>query len=289
MATADIAPASGLAAADPVCDCHLHIYDPAFPYAPDAALRPPPATVDTYRALRDSLGIRRSVVVQPTTYGYDNRCTLDAVARLGVENARAVTVVPPTIGDDALRELDRAGCRGVRINALRGASLDTEATGALARRIAPLGWHVQLHVDGAALVALSPWLRALPVPVVLDHMGRLNPAHAPDSPPWQTLRALLAEPHIWGKLSAPYLLDPGGVPGYRALAPVTEMLLETAPQRLLWGSDWPHPGWHAQGHPPLDEAALRDWAWRQLEARGIARAVLVDNPARLFGFVGISG
>lgn len=284
MSTANVPPFPGPPAAGPVCDCHLHIYDPAFPYEPDAALRPPPATAAAYRALRDALGIRRSVIVQPTTYGYDNRCTLDAVARLGMENARAVAVVPATIGDAELLELDQAGCRGVRINALRGALLDTEAAAALARRIAPLGWHLQLHVEGAALPALSPWLRALPLPVVLDHMGRLNPAHGPESPSWRALHALLDEPHVWIKLSAPYLLDPDGASGHPALAPLMEMLLGTAPQRLLWGSDWPHPGWHAQGRPPLDEAALHDWAWRHLDRHGVAHKVLIDNPARLYGF-----
>lgn len=279
----------GPPAAGPVCDCHLHIYDPAFPYEPDAALRPPPATAATYQAVRDAQGVRRSVIVQPTTYGYDNRCTLDAVARLGMENARAVAVVPATVSDEELFRLDQGGCRGVRINALRGALLDTEAAGALARRIAPLGWHLQLHVAGAALPALSPWLRALPVPVVLDHMGRLNPAQDPESPPWRALRDLLNEAQIWVKLSAPYLLDPDGAPGYRALAPLAEILLETAPQRLLWGSDWPHPGWHAQGRPRLDEAALHDWAWRHLDRHGIARKVLIDNPARLYGFTDAPG
>ncbi len=272
-------PAGGLA-----CDCHLHIYDPAYPYEAEAALKPPPAPAAAYGAVRDGLGIRRGVVVQPTTYGYDNRCTLDAVARLGPANTRAVVVVPPSIGDDALHRLTAAGARGIRVNAVRGAALDTQAVGALARRIAPLGWHLQLHVDGAQLPALSAWLRELPLPVVLDHMGRPDPGQPADSPSWRALRALLLQPHVWVKFSAPYLLEPEGPPDYGRLTPLVDTLLATAPQRVLWGSDWPHPGWHAQGRPPLDEAGLCHWAWRHLERHGVARDVLVDNPARLYGF-----
>lgn len=270
--------------AGPICDTHLHIYDPAFPYDPGAALQPPLATCDDYRAVFGALGVRRSVVVQPTTYGYDNRCTLDAVKRLGRANARAVVVVPPTISDDALLALAEAGACGVRINALRGAPLDAESLSCLAWRIAPLGWHVQLHVDGATLMEQAPLLAALPTPVVLDHMGRMEGVLDRSNPAWHTLRGLLDQPHIWVKLSAPYLLQPDGTPDYPALSPLVDTLAQTAPQRLLWGSDWPHPGWRAQGQPDLDEAALAQWAWGHLERHGLAQAALVDNPARLYGF-----
>jgi D-galactarolactone isomerase len=267
-----------------VCDCHLHIYDPAFPYADEAGLRPPPATVSDYRTVRAAQGVARSVVVQPSSYGYDNRCTLAAVSQLGRERARAIVTVPDTIGDDELLRLDAAGARGVRLNLLRGATLDTAAVGRLAERIAPLGWHLQLHVDAASLPTLAPWLAALPLPVVLDHFGRLDPSRPSQDPSWQTLRKLLGERHIWIKLSAPYLLDPAGLPRHAALTPLVDMLLGAAPDRTIWGSDWPHPGWQAAGHQPLDELMLRDWAWAQFARHGLAQAVLADNPARLYGF-----
>lgn len=268
----------------PICDTHLHIYDPGFPYDPGAALQPPPATAADYRAMREALGIRRSIIVQPTTYGYDNRCTLDAVGRLGRTHARAVVVVPPTISDDALVSLAQGGACGVRINALRGAALDAESLSSLARRIAPLGWHVQLHVDGLALTELAPLLGRLPTPVVIDHMGRMERSPDPGSSAWRTLTSLLAQPHIWVKLSAPYLLQPDGSPEYPALAPLVDTLADKASQRLLWGTDWPHPGWRAQGGAALDDIALARWAWRHLERHGLAQAALVDNPARLYGF-----
>lgn len=267
-----------------ICDTHLHIYDPGFAYDPDAVLQPPAATVAEYDAVRQMLGIQRNVIVQPTTYGFDNRCTLDAVARLGRANSRAVVVVAPTISEEALCAMHEAGACGVRINALRGATLDPDSLLALARRIAHLGWHVQLHTDGAALVQLAPWLEGLPTPVVIDHMGRTERALDPSSPTWRTLTRLLARPHVWVKLSAPYLLQPDGAPHYAALDPWVRVLTDTAGDRLLWGTDWPHPGWHAQSRAALDEVTLAGWAWKHLAHRGLAQAALVDNPARLYGF-----
>jgi len=267
-----------------ICDTHLHIYDPAFAYDPAAALQPPSATAADYVAVRQVLGVQRNVIVQPTTYGFDNRCTLDAVARLGKANSRAVVVVPPSVSDEALWCMHEAGARGVRINALRGAALDPDSLSALAQRIAHLGWHVQLHTDGAALAELSPWLEQLATPVVIDHMGRTERSLDPSSPTWHTLISLLARPHVWVKLSAPYLLQPDGAPDYGALVPWVDALADTAGERLLWGTDWPHPGWHAQGKAQLDEVVLAAWAWQHLARRGLAQAALVDNPARLYGF-----
>lgn len=268
----------------PIFDCHLHIYNSAFPYVPEAALRPAPALVADYLSTHQSLGVQRVVVVQPTSYGYDNRCTLDAVARFGLDSAKAVVVVPPEVSDDALRELAAAGACGVRVNAMRGAPLDTEAISSLATKIATVGWHLQLHVDGAQLPFLSAWINTLPVPVVLDHMGRLDVAQREQSADWCALQDLLKGPNCSVKLSAPYLLQPTGGSEYAALSPLVDMLLSTAPHRVLWGSDWPHPGWYAQGNPQLDDVALTHWAWRHLERHGAAHTVLVENPARMYEF-----
>jgi len=264
------------------CDTHLHIYDPRYPYADAAGLRPAPATPAQYLAMRRALGLERAVVVQPSSYGTDNRCTLQAVAELGRDRTRAVVVVTPQIADVQLDTLHSQGARGVRVNALRGAALNRDAVAGLCARIAPLGWHLQLHVPGEQLPGLEPWLRTLPAPVVLDHFARLAPADARSgSPAYAALCRLLDGGRLWLKLSAPYLVS-AGRPPFDDLAGLVGDLVRRAPGRLLWGSDWPHPGWVDAGGAALDEAALlraiREGLGRQ------EREVLCDNPARLYGF-----
>ncbi|OZI37908.1 hypothetical protein CAL29_05945 [Bordetella genomosp. 10] len=269
------------------CDCHIHINDPRFPYLPDAELKPPPATVEDYRRIQARLGLERVVVVQPSSYGVDNRCTLDAVRRFGPARARAVVVVPPDASPALLRELHDQGARGVRFNLARGAALGSASIEALAPRLADVGWHVQLHAQADTIAALAPMLRRLPVPVVLDHLARLPHAGGVDSAAHAALaavRGLLDQGNTWIKLSGAYLDSRSGPPAYEDRAPVARALLAAAPERLVWGTDWPHPAASA-GERPMPDAGrllglLADWT----SDAALRRRLLVDNPQSLYGF-----
>lgn len=265
-------------------DCHMHIYGPEarYPVAPSNPT-PVPFTydLDAYRALRAALGLTRTVVVQPTAYGTDNACTLDAVAALGADAARAVVVVTPETPVAELQRLHEAGARGARAFLLKGGVVPWERLHALAAHVAPLGWHVQLQFDGGEMEAREAMIRALPCPVVIDHVGRFHDPVEPDAPPVRALRRLLATGRVWVKLSSPYGVSRSGPPDYADVAAIARALIATAPERLVWGSNWPHPN---EREPKPEVAPLLDLlgAWAPDDAT--RRAILVDNPAQLYGF-----
>jgi len=264
------------------CDCHFHIYDPRFPYAAGAGLTPPPAPLERYLQLRRALGLARGVVVQPSSYGTDNRCTMAAVQALGPDAARAVVVLDAAATQAELQSLHAGGARGLRINMLRGARLDRDALDGLCARVRPLGWHLLLHAPASALEDLAPWLHALRMPVVLDHWARIDPADVPGRGGHRAACALLDAGRTWIKLSAPYLASRHPGPDHEDLAPLAADLLRRAPERLLWGSDWPHPGCPPHGQP--DDLALFARLCHCLDEAGLLATVLADNPARLYGF-----
>lgn len=263
-------------------DCHFHLYDAAYPAAPGASLQPPDASVADFRALQRRLGTSRGVLVQPSTYGTDNRLHLAALAELGADRFRMVAVVPPEVTDAELRQLDAAGVRGVRFNLRLAGPLAWTDLVPLARRVAPLGWHLQVNIGPDALLAALDELRALPCRLVLDHLGHVPQPGGTGSAAFAAIRRLLDAGHTWVKLSAPYLSSALGPPDYADAGTVATALAQAAPDRLLWGSDWPHPSEPTKAKP--DDAALLDLLRRWVADDETLRHILVRSPAELYGF-----
>ncbi len=263
-----------------VCDTHLHFYDQNYPATPDAVLFPPDAVPADYREIQDALGSERLVVVQPTTYGMDNRCQLAAMAVFG-DTARGVMVVDSRTPDSELAAMSAAGVVGARFHMLPGGAVAWDELEPTAARIASHGWHVQLQLDGNTLPRHLSRLQALPVELVIDHVGRFMPPPVPESPAFDALLQLLSEGRTWVKLSAPYESTGSTVDQtYPEVLPLIDALVDAAADRLLWASNWPHPG---QVSPP-SAADLVALAARWLPTVELQRLVLVDNPAMLYSF-----
>jgi predicted TIM-barrel fold metal-dependent hydrolase len=279
------------------CDCHAHVFGPydRFPLADDRPYTPPEASLDDLRAMHRALGVERVVIVAASPYGTDNAALLAAVARLG-EDGRGVVALDPEEDAD-LDAMHAAGVRGVRINLASVGAADPEAADAAVRataaRVARLGWHVDLHAGLDVIAALAGTIAAAPAPIVIDHFGLADPAAGPGQPGFAALCELAADGHAYVKLSARERLvgDPDGA-GVAALA---RALVDAAPERMLWASDWPHTGGGPHGGGARDPsevepfreiddaralARLHEWTRDDAEAR----RVLVDNPARLYGF-----
>ena len=261
----------------PACDTHIHFYDHRYPVAPASTLRPPDATPADYCAAQAALGTER-VVVQPTTYVLDNRCQLDAMTTFG-DAARGVMVIDPTVPREDLARLTDLGVRGARFHMLPGGAVPWEMLEAVAANIAPFGWHIQLQLNGRELPALLDRLLRLPVGVVVDHVGRFMPTVDPDAPAFGALLTMIDN---WTtvKLSAPYESSETGPPGFDDVTRRVDALTARAPDRLVWASNWPHPG-HASAPTAAALVALRD---RWLPTDEVRRGVLVDNPAALYDF-----
>lgn len=262
------------------CDCHVHVYAPGFALAPTATFQPPPAPASAYREVQQRLGFTRVVVVQPTGYGFDNACTLAAIAQLG-EGARGVAVVPPEVSEQELDRLHAGGMRGVRFMMLPGGVLPWYALEPLAERLAPRGWHVDLQIDGRDFGQREDRLLALPCRLVIDHIGKFLGPVDPASESFRSLCRVLDGGRAWIKLSAPYESSRSGPPGYADVQPIARELAARFPDRCLWASNWPHPN----VKPLPDERALLDLslALAQGDASRIKR-MLADNPAELYGF-----
>ena len=265
------------------CDCHVHVYDPRFPMAWRSLPRVTDATVREYRRLQERIGTTRAVIVQPAAYGTDNRVTVDAVAQLGPDAARGVAVALPSITDAELAALHEAGIRGLRFSIH---DPHTEIAGAdmiepLALRIHELGWHVQLHARAEQVAALEPVLAALPCAVVLDHFARLPQPEGVHHPAMPAVRRLLDKGRTWVKLCAPYLDSRTGSPRYADMKLLAGALVKAAPERVVWGSDWPHP---TEPHTKPDDAALLDLLQEWIGDEATRRRVLVSNPSALYGF-----
>ena len=265
------------------CDCHLHVYDAHVPAAPGATLHPPDASVDDYRRIQSRMGTSRAVLVTPSTYGTDNTPMLAGLAQLGAEG-RGVAVLSGDEDDAHLRQLHAAGVRGARVNLSLGVVNDAGSIARIAGRIAPLGWHLQLLMPADPLVALAPVLRGLPVDLVFDHFGRITPAQCGTHPAHALLLELLAAGRAWVKLSGGYLVSPQASVEDPALDALARSFLDAAPDRVVWGSDWPHATASAGRQPMPDDARqverLAQWAG---DAQRL-RQVLVLNPQRLYGF-----
>ena len=256
----------------------MHIYDGGrFPPARPGARMQPDAAVSDYRLLQVRLGTARTVVVTPAAYDTENAVTLDAVAQLGPQ-ARGVAVVRPDVSDAELRHMQAGGICGIRFTQFdpRTAATTLDMVEPLAKRVEPLGWHVQIHLRSDQIVAAADVLRRLPGTVVFDHCGRL--AGGVDDPALGAIRGMLDRGRTWVKLSGAYFF--GNPPDYAEATPIARALIAAAPERMVWGSDWPHP---TEADKP-DDAALFDLLTEWAPDEATRHRILVDNPATLYGF-----
>lgn len=265
------------------CDAHMHIFDPRFAPSPHWQRKPPEADVATYRRLQQRLGTQRTVVVMPSTYGTDNACTLDALGQLG-DSARGVAVVDADVPHTELQRLASHGVCGLRVNFVSPQSWGVTTPAmleTLARKAGALGWHIQVFAHPEQLVAMEPLLAALPAPLVIDHLGRIDPADGARGPAFDVVRRLLDGGNTWVKLSGIYMRSRDGAPGYRDTAPLGQALVRQAPERLVWGSDWPHT---TERPGSVDDADLVDVLLAWCGSDETLRRVMVDNPQQLYGF-----
>lgn len=249
---------------------------------------PPESTLEDYRKLLDHLGIERTVLVQPSIYGADNLAHEDAVRRMN-GRARGVAVVDAAIADAELARLHEVGFRGVRFNLIHtGGSTSLDHLEALARRVAAFGWHVQLYLRGRILPDIASRLATLPANVVIDHLGHMNIGEGVGQPGFKALLRLLDGGRCWVKL-CPYRFDPTGFP-YENAMPFARALYEAAPERLVWGTDWPHPDVpglrDGENGPMPDDGDLLDSLGEWFPDNATIERILVTNPARLYGFDG---
>lgn len=261
------------------CDCHIHVFDPAFALASSATFTPEPALVDDYQKVQQALGLSRAVVVQPTGYGFDNRCMLAALARLG-DSARGVAVVDASVSEASLARMHAAGVRAVRFMMLPGGVVPWQMLEPVAARIQALGWHVNLQLDGAEFPAYAARLARLPVPLVIDHTGKFLRPPVASAPEFMALRALIDRGRCWVKLSAPYETSRIGAPTYADVGALATTLAHAYPQRCLWASNWPHPNRVPRPNDADLLALLRVWA----PDEAAVQRILVDNPRQLYGF-----
>jgi predicted TIM-barrel fold metal-dependent hydrolase len=264
------------------CDCHMHVYDAErFPPVRPGSRMQPNARVPEYRLFQQRIGTSRVVVVTGAAYLTDNEVTLDAIAQLGPQ-ARGVAVVHPTVTDSELRRLAGGGVRGIRFTQFDPATATTsmDMIEPLAKRVEPLGWHVQIHLRADQLVDAADLLTRLPGTIVFDHLGRLPQPEGIDHPAFGIIRRLLDQGRTWMKLSGAYMLSKSGPPRYADITPVARAYIAAAPERMVWGSDWPHP---TEKDKPDDAALfdlLSDWA----PDAATRQRILVDNPAVLYDF-----
>jgi len=262
------------------CDTHAHLFGPPerYPYREPRMYTPPPVTVEDYRRMLDALGIERAVIVH-TAIHRDYQVTIDAL-RAAQGRFRAIALPDANMSDRELETLDKAGFRGVRFNPYFNAQQELRPLEEIAARVRPFGWHLQFHLDARDLVELAPRLEKLPVDVVIDHLGHMPRAADVSHPGFRILLRMLREQRCWVKLSAPMRFeDPR--PPYPNVTPCARALVDAGPDRVVWGSDWPHvlfDGFIPNDGELLDLLAL--WA----PDAALRKRILVDNPATLYGF-----
>src|ERR1700687_2444482 len=261
------------------CDTHMHIYDRQCPKAATAKIDAPDASVSDYLKVRARLGVERNVVVQPSTYGKDNRCTLEAMIAIG-PSARGVAVVDDTVSDAGLERRTQLRIRGSRLFMLPGGPRPWEMLETMAYRVAPFGWHVQLQLDGRELPDHEAVLQRLAATLVIDHVGKFIEPVPPDHPGFRTLLRLV-DKGAWVKLSAPYETSKVGPPHYDDVGELAMLLVKAAPEHMVWATNWPHP---TPGVPTPADAWMLDMLLDWVSDDATRNRVLVNNPARLYGF-----
>jgi 2-pyrone-4,6-dicarboxylate lactonase len=268
------------------CDSHCHVFGPAsrFPYTPERRYTPPDAPRERLRALHEHLGLARAVVVQASCHGSDNRAMLDAIAwarRFEPGGAwRGVAMVGKDVTDGELESLSEAGVRGVRFNFVQhlGGAPDLEAFDRVTGRIGALGWHVVLHLDAEDILAYRSRIERLAVPFVIDHMGRIKAGQGLAQEPFRMLLDLMKKNELaWVKVSGPERISSTGAP-FRDAVPFARALIEAAPDRVLWGTDFPHPNVRVMPN----DGELVDLLPLMCPDEALRHKLLVDNPARLY-------
>jgi len=263
------------------CDGHCHVFGPAkrFPYAKDRTYEPPDSPKEKLAALHQHLGFSRAVLVQASCHGTDNSAMLDAVA--SSKGAwRGVAMVAKTVAQSELQRLHAGGVRGVRYNFVKhlGGTPDLETMEGIAARIAPMGWHLQLHLDADNITELREFLRKLKIPFIIDHMGRVSARQGLEQPAFRQLLELMKDnEHAWVKVSGPERVSVAGKPFYDAI-PYAQALIKAAPDRVMWGTDFPHP--NVNWMP--NDGELVDLFAKMCEDEAIRKKILVDNPTKLY-------
>ena len=270
----------GFAVPERACDCHFHIFDSPSPQVAERSYSAPPAPQAALRHLHKTLGISRSVIIQPSIYGTDNRTTLQRCA--GDPSMKAVVVVDDSAPADLLAAYRDQGAVGCRVNMLFGSNARIDSLTRLAHSAADQGWHLQILADVSTLHERMTEFAGLPVPVVFDHFGHVAAKRGVEDPGFTAMRRLLADGLAWVKLSGPYRLGPASPRVDSAIADMATALVSTNPDHLVWGSDWPHPAIPQQGMP--NDGALLDRLADWVPDAGLRQRILVDNPARLYGF-----
>jgi predicted TIM-barrel fold metal-dependent hydrolase len=279
-----------------ICDCHTHVFPPAsqFPFAANRHYTPDTASVESLLAMHRDIGVERVVIVHPSPYGDDNSSLLWAMRTIG-KNARGVAVISDTTSTEMLNTLHQGGVRGTRLNletvGQNDPSIAQQQLLRTAKQVAPLGWHIQMYTNLGVIVGLHETIMQSAATVVIDHFGRLNAAAGLNQPGFDALLSLVRSGKVYVKLSAGYRVSE--VSGYSDLDPFAEALIAANPDRMLWGTDWPHPfppkgtvrnpALIEKSHPEDNMAAIRRVA-RWAKTQDIAKKILVDNPARLYDF-----
>lgn len=264
------------------CDCHMHIYDPArFPLAPSERVAPTSAAVPQYRLLQKRIQTSRVVIVTPRNYATDNRATTDAIAQLA-PNARGVAVVHPTVTDSELKQLHDGGVRGIRFSLTDPATavVAVNMIEPLSKRVAKLGWHVQINMTADQIAAAEGLWNRLPSAIVFDHVGNNPGPGALGHPAYTVMRRLIDKGRAWVKLSVTYTNTTNGPPGYGDVVRLGQAFVKASPERMVWGSNWPHPN---ETQKP-DDAVLFDLIARWAPDEATRHRILAENPAALYGF-----
>lgn len=266
------------------CDCHHHVYDARFPFSQPGARMVPSARVADYRLLQRRIGTTRSVVVTPAPYPAsvaDNRVTLDAIAQFGVK-ARGVAIISPAITDAELKTLADGGMRGIRFSLAQANSATPaiEMIEPLSKRVNALGWHVQINMTADQIVAAGDLWNRLPSAIVFDHMGHMPQPMGIDHPAFTIIRRLVDNGKTWVKLSVTYDSSKVGPPTYADVNKVGRTYVQAAPERMLWGSNWPHPNETNKPNDAVLFGLLADWAPNE----ATRHRILVENPETLYGF-----
>jgi D-galactarolactone isomerase len=264
-----------------ICDCHVHFFGPEreYPLAEESPYSMPESRLEDYEALMRRLGIVRFVAVQALGYGIDNRRCLDAVQRFNGQ-ARAVVTLPDEVSDAELGRLHKLGARGVRFLGNQVSSFSWTSVETMAARISELGWHVQLQFGGTQIAELEQTLLKLPGKIVFDHYGRHLDRSFPDSATGRVLSRLLERGSCWLKLSAPYLISESQDPEMPDVAVMAKALVQAYPERLLWGSDWPHVG-QPGGH---DDGSLLSLAIQWVNDATTRKRIFETNAIELYQF-----
>lgn len=263
------------------CDCHAHILWPQslYSYTSNRTYTPPEASLSSYTNMLSTLGLDRAVIVHPSVYGTDNRATLDAIKKGGA-NFRGVAVVEADIEFSELERMHHAGIRGVRINLLFKGGIGMSAVRSLTKKIAPLGWHLQVLIDVSEFDALDT-LADLPVDVVFDHMGHMSTRKGLNQPGFVKMLKMLERGHAWVKLSGAYRTTTSAEFPYADTVPYAKKIIKTNPERLVWATDWPHPFINV---PMPNDGDLLNLLAEWAPNTEIRNKILVDNPAQLYGF-----